>query len=331
MHLYDRHLPPPVPSMAGQAPSLRPVLQQIVTAGPRPSRLVSSPLVRATPLTAHDISPIQESFFPNDSLISTNTVPPIAAAPSLLTKTHRRTGSLLRQTLTPLSVCGSPRPVPPVDIPPAPRTPTSPILAALSELEEPRSAWPHIEVQRAAMVCLQSHPILISRFSLTLVFFIQGGGCEQDSTSSDRPPTCPYRRRARSLLGIIWGGVALLVIWQDCGGIRKSCGQKDTFATRGWCVKSKAAQGRLFWVQFRQRIANDCWPYTAPSSRSSFLVWTRPSQHHTFHRLHLRWSLSEDVIKMARGREYERIHETVPCECFTSGTYVAPRLPINHD
>lgn len=132
--------------------SMRPVLQQIVTAGPRQSRLVSSPLVRAAPLAAHDISPIQESFFSNDLSIPTNP-PSIPTIPSIVTRTHRRTSSsLLRQTLTPLTFCGSPRQS--SDIPLSPRTPISPILAALSEHEEPQSAWPHIELQRTAMVSL---------------------------------------------------------------------------------------------------------------------------------------------------------------------------------
>ncbi|KAG8919215.1 hypothetical protein FRC01_001412, partial [Tulasnella sp. 417] len=36
-------------------------------------------------------------------------------------------------------------------MPPSPRTPLSPIFAAISELEEARSTWSHVELQRAAM------------------------------------------------------------------------------------------------------------------------------------------------------------------------------------
>ncbi|KAG8917836.1 hypothetical protein FRC01_002178 [Tulasnella sp. 417] len=139
--------------MATTTSSMRPVLQQIVTVGSGRSRLASSPLVRAAPLTVHEISPIQEAFCPNDTSI-TPSAQLITAVPPLLTKTHRRTSSLLRQTLSPLTVCNSPLPIPAADLPPSPRTPLSPIFAALSEREEPRSAWPHIELQRAAMVWL---------------------------------------------------------------------------------------------------------------------------------------------------------------------------------
>ncbi|KAG9031084.1 hypothetical protein FS837_003101, partial [Tulasnella sp. UAMH 9824] len=134
--------------MAAPASPIRPVLQQIVTSGPGRSRLISSPLVRAAALNAHDISPIPESSCPNETPVTPNghlMVPP------LLTKPHRRTSSLLRQTLTPLTVCNSPRSISLAEIPSSPKTPVSPIFAALSELEEPRGAWPQIELQRAAM------------------------------------------------------------------------------------------------------------------------------------------------------------------------------------
>ncbi|KAG8973514.1 hypothetical protein FRC05_008685, partial [Tulasnella sp. 425] len=157
--------------MVGQASSIRPILQHIVTAGPRqsrplvPSPLVPSPLGRTAPLAPHDISLIQQSLCPNDT---TNT-PPVAAVPSTITKTGRRKSPFLRLTLSPNTVCPSSRPIRLVDIPPTPRTPVSPnfatlpdtpptprtplspIFAALSELEEPRRAGPPIELQRAAM------------------------------------------------------------------------------------------------------------------------------------------------------------------------------------
>ncbi|KAG8951186.1 hypothetical protein FRC04_006668 [Tulasnella sp. 424] len=124
-----------------------------------------SPLLRTAPLVPHDISLIQESLCPNDT---TNTLL-IGAVPSTITKTRRRKSPLLRLTLGPVPVCSSSRWIRPVDIPPTPRapvtprfpelpdipptpgTPLSPIFSALSEFEEPRGAWPQIELQRAAM------------------------------------------------------------------------------------------------------------------------------------------------------------------------------------
>lgn len=158
--------PPSSRTTTGQASPMRPTLQRIVTAGPRQSRLGSSPLVpsplgRTAPLTPHETSLIQQSLCPND----TTDILLIAAVPSTITKIHGQKSPFSRPTPIPITVCSSFRPVRPVDIPPTPRAPVSaiftalpdipfsPISAALSELDEPRSACTqlHIELQRAAM------------------------------------------------------------------------------------------------------------------------------------------------------------------------------------
>lgn len=139
------------PAMSAQASSVRPVFQQFVTAGSGRSRLVSSPRLRAAPLATHDSSPLHDPFAPIEVSTTTSTQLTTAVQP-LLAKAHRRTNSRLRQPLGTLPLSSSPRLIPAADIPPTPRTPAPPIFAALSDAEDPRSTWPRIELQRAAMV-----------------------------------------------------------------------------------------------------------------------------------------------------------------------------------
>lgn len=131
---------------------VRPVFQQFVAIGPPRSLRISSSLARTASLNTHNISPLQDSLWPNDISLLTITSQPISSSPSLLVKRHRGTGSLLAPALKPLNISSTYRPTPTISTPPSSGMLPSPVFAALSEVEETRSGYPRPELQGAAMV-----------------------------------------------------------------------------------------------------------------------------------------------------------------------------------